>query len=282
VDATRGIWEQLRQASSVDIVDITLRGSATRRAVDFAVTVDGTADATLGVLSQGEINSLALSLFLPRATSAESPLRFVVIDDPVQAMDPAKVDGLARVLLDAATDRQVIVFTHDDRLPAALRHLDLPARIVEVIRRSDSEVEVHPNLDPASRLLRDAGGLAAGDGVVPVVAARAGANLCRLAIEETALDIIRRRRLGRGDPHTDVEAVINANPKLRPRLALAISDDPAAAGRVPQWLETHLGRWAPELVRQVNEGSHNGTAGDLGELVGGTRRLVAAMRERLA
>jgi DNA-binding PucR family transcriptional regulator len=71
-------------------------------------------------MSQGELHSLALSLFFPRATLDESPFRFVVIDDPVQSMDPSKVDGLARVLERAGKQRQVIVFTHDDRLPEAL------------------------------------------------------------------------------------------------------------------------------------------------------------------
>ena len=52
----------------------------------------------MGVMSQGELNALALSLFFPRMMLAESPFRFLVIDDPVQAMDPLKVDGLARVL----------------------------------------------------------------------------------------------------------------------------------------------------------------------------------------
>jgi hypothetical protein len=59
-------------------------------------------------MSQGEVNALALSVFLPRARLPASPFRFLVIDDPVQAMDPAKVDGLARVLEKAAADRQVI------------------------------------------------------------------------------------------------------------------------------------------------------------------------------
>ena len=74
-------------------------------------------------MSQGELNALALSVFLPRATLPESPFRFVVIDDPVQSMDPAKVDGLARVLAEPPRDRQVVVFTHDDRLPEAVRRL---------------------------------------------------------------------------------------------------------------------------------------------------------------
>ena len=64
---------------------------------------------------------LALALFLPRATMPESPFRFVVLDDPVQAMDPAKVDGLVKVLLEIAKTRQVVVFSHDDRFASAVR-----------------------------------------------------------------------------------------------------------------------------------------------------------------
>jgi hypothetical protein len=83
-------------------------------------------------MSQGEVNALALAVFLPRARLPASPFRFLVIDDPVQAMDPAKVDGLARVLDKAASDRQVIVFTHDNRLVQAVRQLRLPATVVHV------------------------------------------------------------------------------------------------------------------------------------------------------
>jgi hypothetical protein len=74
------------------------------------------------------LHALGLALFLPRATAAVSPFGLVVIDDPMQAMDPAKVYGLARVLSSVALSRQV-VFTHDDRLPAALRQLQLRATV---------------------------------------------------------------------------------------------------------------------------------------------------------
>ena len=53
-------------------------------------------------MSQGELHALALALFLPRASLDESPFRFVVLDDPVQAMDPAKVDGLVALLSEIA------------------------------------------------------------------------------------------------------------------------------------------------------------------------------------
>ena len=74
------------------------RAPRRQRSVSLDVTVDGVPGAALGVMSQGELTALALSLFMPRATLPESPFRFMVIDDPVQSMDPARVDGLARVL----------------------------------------------------------------------------------------------------------------------------------------------------------------------------------------
>jgi recombinational DNA repair ATPase RecF len=100
--ASQRIWEQLRQQSNVDLGAVRLTGAGSARKVVLDVTVDGTAGAALSVMSQGELHALALSLFLPRATVDESPFQFMVIDDPVQAMDPAKVEGLARVLAEVA------------------------------------------------------------------------------------------------------------------------------------------------------------------------------------
>jgi hypothetical protein len=108
-ERARAVWSQLRLQSNVDLGGVALEGTAQRRKVTLQVTVDGTPAEALGVMSQGELHSLALSLFLPRATLPESPFRFICIDDPVQSMDPARVEGLARVLADAARTRQVIV-----------------------------------------------------------------------------------------------------------------------------------------------------------------------------
>ena len=73
VQGAAHIWSQLRQESNVDLVKISLEGVATSRSVDFDVTVDGQQAAGLGVMSQGEVNALALSVFLPRATADDSP-----------------------------------------------------------------------------------------------------------------------------------------------------------------------------------------------------------------
>src|SRR5207253_6791469 len=95
-----------------------------------------------------------------RATLSESPFRFICIDDPVQSMDPARVEGLARTLSEAALTRQVIVFTHDDRLPEAVRRLGLPATVHSVTRRAKSVVEVRETSDPVTSLIDDARAIA--------------------------------------------------------------------------------------------------------------------------
>jgi recombinational DNA repair ATPase RecF len=141
-ERVKRIWELLRTQSHVELEDITFQGRSTSRRVSLDVTVDGVPSTALGVMSQGELHSLALSLFLPRATLESSPFRFLLIDDPVQSMDTARVDGLARVLELVAKKRQVVIFTHDDRLPEALRRLKIEAHIIEVVRRENSVVEL--------------------------------------------------------------------------------------------------------------------------------------------
>jgi hypothetical protein len=150
-------------------------------------------------------HSLALSLFVPRATLPESPFRFIVIDDPVQSMDPAQVDGLARVLEGASADRQVLVFTHDDRLPEAVRRLDIAAEIIEVTRREGSIVELRRSLDPVGRYLEDVLAVAGTAGLPSSAAAHVVPGLCRLALEAACMEVVRRRRLTRGEAHAAVE-----------------------------------------------------------------------------
>jgi recombinational DNA repair ATPase RecF len=281
VEGASHIWEQLRQESNVDLRNITLEGSRTRREVEFELSVDGTDAPGLPVLSQGETNALALSVFLPRATAEGSPFRFVVIDDPVQAMDPAKVDGLARVLAEVAANRQVIVFTHDDRLPEAVRRLNLGGRIIQVTRKSESVVQISSAGDPSEQLLSDAGKLVREHKLSELTAAKVIPGLCREAIELACYEITRARRLGRGDTRASVEVAIREPTTLVSRLALAIFDDAAKGGDVYSWLNKNLGPWAYDTVQTCNRGAH-GTAGfDRGGLVGDTRKLVEQLREKL-
>jgi predicted ATPase len=273
------IWAKLRLESNVSLDDIRLTGSANQRQVELDVTVDGAAGAALGVMSQGEQNALALSLFIPRATLPESPFRFVVIDDPVQSMDPSRIDGLAAVLHETARQRQVVVFTHDDRLPEAARRLGLPATVVEVMRREGSAVELRVGKDPVSRYLEDAKALAWTEGLPPEAARRVIPGLCRLAIDAACLDAVRRRRLGRGEPHAAVEELLTGLSGTKARTALALFDDEKRAGDVLPYLHKQS-KDAADTFRAVNEGSHVDLPGPLIDLVHSAAKLAAWLQSR--
>lgn len=279
-DRARALWELLRQQSNVELGAVKLAGGSTQRRVVLDVTVDGVPGAALGVMSQGELHCLALSLFLPRATMAESPFRFIVIDDPVQAMDPARVDGLARVLQAVSTVRQVVVFTHDDRLPEAVRRLGIEATVVEVTRSDRSVVALRTALTPAQRALDDAFALAKTSTLPAKVANRVIPGLCRLSLEAACTDVVRRRRIGRGEPHAAVEQLLQGTLKLAPRLALALFDDPEDAGKVPQEIEHRWGRSKRDVYVRANRGAHQGDAAS--DLIGLVRNTEALVREVLA
>ena len=272
------IWEHLRQQSHVELGRIQLTGEGTRRRVALDVTVDGVEGAALGVMSQGELHSLALSLFVPRATLPESPFRFIVIDDPVQSMDPARVDGLARVLESASADRQVVVFTHDDRLPEAVRRLDIAALIIEVTRRDASVVELRRALDPVGRYLEDALTVAGTADLPSSAAARVVPGLCRLGLEAACMEVVRPRRLGRGEPHAEVERALSDAGRLTRLLALALFDDVERGGEVLAHLQAEGGPAAAETVRQCDEGAPDIQAVASVELVRQASKLAAWLR----
>ncbi len=267
------IWNQLRLQSNVALEDIRLTGSATKRQVELDVTVDGAEGAALGVMSQGEQNALALSLFIPRATLPESPFRFLVIDDPVQSMDPSRIDGLARVLHDTAAKRQVVVFTHDDRLPEAVRRLTIPATVIEVTRREGSAVEVRRAKDPVTRYIEDALAIAKTDGLPPQAARRVIPGLCRLAVEAACTETVRRRRLSRGEPHAAVEDLLTSLTGTKPLAALALFDDEKRAGDVLPRLNKES-KDAADTFRAVNEGTHEALPGPVLELVRSAEKLA--------
>lgn len=136
------VWYRLRQERHIDLQGMRLIGRGVRRRVEVDVAVDGVEDQTSapGLLSQGEFQALALSICLPRALVEGNPFGFLVLDDPVQAMDTETVEGLASVLAEAGRYRQLIVFTHDTRLPDAMLRLGLPASIRTINRDAMSNV----------------------------------------------------------------------------------------------------------------------------------------------
>ena len=277
-DLAQSVWETLRMQSNVELKKIVLTGAGSARKVVLEVTVDGMEGAALGVMSQGELNSLALSLFMPRATLPESPFRFVVIDDPVQSMDPARVDGLARVLEHTARTRQVVVFTHDDRLARSCRLLGIDAKVVEVSRRAESVVELRPGLDPVRRHCADAWAIANSEDIDAAVVSRIVGVFCRSAIEAACSEAITRRRLAAGEDYATIESLLESTKGLVQLLALALFDDISRTKDVVPRLDRGIGRWAVSAYRGVQDASHKPMPREaLLSLVGESERLARGL-----
>ena len=170
-DRALATWDKLRRSSSVVLDPLAPEGANTRRRLELTCVVDGRAAKARSVLCEGELQALALALFVPRAMHSDSPFGFLVIDDPVQALDQAKVDGLAEVLAELAVERQVVVFTHDTRLVEAVERLGIDADVLAVSRSYGYEVHVTVDTDPVRRALSEARSLAK-DGAIPADVAR--------------------------------------------------------------------------------------------------------------
>ncbi|WP_227980315.1 AAA family ATPase [Nocardia spumae] len=271
----RRIWGGLRQRSNVDLGAIRLQGNAgASRKVLLDVTVDDSDGTALGVMSQGELHALGLALFLPRATVAESPFGFVMIDDPVQAMDPAKVDGLARVLAAVArSGRQVVVFTHDERLAEAVRRLRLDATVLEVQRRERSRVEVRAVEDPVRRYLSDARALLRTRQLPRPIANELVITCCRSAIEAAALARARRDLLAAGIDHREVQKRVDRARTTWETVSLAVFGVPDRVDDLNELLDQQA-PWARAVIRDAAAGAHIRIQRRSGDLVSGTKRFV--------
>lgn len=273
-DQARGIWSKLRQESNVDLGSVTLEGTATRRRVDLRGSVDGAETSTLAVMSQGELHALGLALFIPRACAAESPFGFLVLDDPIQAMDPGKIDGFVAVLTEIAKTRQVIVFSHDDRLPECLRRMSVPARIREIVRGQNSEVSVRDISEPTDRYLADAMAVARDEAAADADRRRVIPGLCRMALETACLEMVYARELGSGRARTDVETSWNALYTTSLRVQAALDRDHQGLNH---WLS---GRGKSKLGLGIcTSGFHRGVTGlDPVEAVRAVEALIKDLR----
>ncbi len=231
-------------------------------------------------MSQGELNTLSLCLFLARATLDESPFRFLVIDDPVQAMDPAKVDGLASVLQEVALTRQVVVFTHDTRLRHAVRQMQVDAHVVEVTRDANSRVVCKKSGGPVWQNLDDARAFLRTERVADGTKERVVPFFCRQALEAACLESVWRRHVAAGIDRSETEAAIRRALTLNAKLALLLLDDPRLAEQAVDAVITEFGSNAGDVVGDCNSGAH---AGPLSmeplTLINRTRTLTDKLRK---
>jgi hypothetical protein len=268
-ERAKWIWSHLRKESNVDLDAITLSGQRNRGTVNLAARVDGEPTAGLPVMSQGELNAVAMALFLPRATMPASPLRFVVLDDPVQAMDPAKVDGLTEVLIEYAKDRQVVVFSHDDRLTESVRRTAPEARIVQVERGADSKVQVVACQSPARRYIKDVKELLADENVPPAVISKAVPGYVRLAVEAAAHEVHFANQLRAGTTRDKVEARWESAMTTSTKVALAMLGDKSAS--LSSW---QRGPHRSRILGICRRGVHEGLTGSADSAVDDLRRTV--------
>jgi recombinational DNA repair ATPase RecF len=254
------IWEQLRRQSNVDLGDVRLTGTdkASVRKLVMDVTVDGEPASALGVMSQGELHSLALSLFLPRATAPDSPFGFVVIDDPVQSMDPAKVHGLAKVLHDLGRTRQVVVFTHDTRLQRAFTDQELPVTVLAVERGTQSAVTVDRVVDPIGQALDDARALARTPNLPPAAMTHVLPGICRTVLERAFAEAAWVRLHRAGWAEDAAEQAVSGATGLKDIAALGLFGDASRTGDVYRELKRRCGAHAVDLLLKCGQGAHPG------------------------
>ena len=274
----RHAWQKLKQESNVELGALELTGTNTRRRVRISGAIDGETVDSFAVFSQGELHALTLSLFLPRATLAQSPFRFVVLDDPVQAMDPAKVDGLVDLLGELAQTRQVIVFSHDDRLPAALRRSPHDATILEVNRGANSAVSMTASQDPTVRYLKDAHGLIKEwqhERLTEDDLRKTLPGLYRFAIESAAKDRYFATRLATGASIHDLESTWSGTHNTRKRVLLAIFGEEPPEHLAQGWIS---GPYRPGALGIASNGFHRGLATDPEDAHYKTKKLVEDIR----
>ncbi len=303
---TSDFWQKIRHSSDVRFEKLSLDllrqaheyyPTTLRLRVSLGLTIDGDRAIERGALSQGELHSLALSVFLPTLMNPESPFGFAVIDDPVQVMDEHAVGGLAEVLRDAAEELQVIVFTHDERLPRALRLLDIDHTLINITRSAGSVVQCEVALDSVVRALEDA----------RIEAQEAGADNsdnswmdvgvhCREAVEQACVKVAEQRLRKAGVSPSDIQreldyAVYNERLSTRKLMALAIWGDPDDLNKVASHVMQHEkgGAWINDAIDHTNALFHRNREqvpairsaydNDPGRLVEVTRNVVKWIEE---
>lgn len=268
----RSLWERLGRGSDVELVGVALQSTGTRRHLALDSRVGDKDAPARAVMSQGELSALALALFLPRTSLAGSPFRFVIIDDPVQAMDPIRVDALAEILDEAAKDRQVLVFTHDERLADAVRRMRLRARIVRVDRRGNSRVELHECPSPARAHINDAKAVCRSE-VSQELKRRVVPVFCRSALEAAAVERFTRAELRNGSAAHEVGAKLDAAKTAMQTLALGLFGDSERSGEVFRHLNAKS-RSYTDCLKKCQEGAHDVGANDLESLVEDAERFA--------
>jgi hypothetical protein len=181
------------------------------------------------------------------------------------------------VLREVARTRQVVVFTHDDRLPEAIRRLGVDADVREVTRREGSVVEVRKNLWPAKRYLDDARAVAR-DEEIPEQARRLMvAGFCRSALEATAMDRYRAAQYAAGTPLREIDAALDSAHSVQDKLTLGLFGDLSRRGDLYAHLNRSRVPRAVDTVKAVAKAVHGHCDMESIDMVVASEALVARL-----
>jgi hypothetical protein len=126
--ATRGtevkvLYDRLNRGANVGF-DVMEPGTDSMKlyATSFGVRMSAAAN-----LSECQLNCVGLSMWLMRATTPTSPFGFIMLDDPVQAMDDDHAEAFIADIVPHLMDdhgKQIIVLSHVKRVTDRLRELN--------------------------------------------------------------------------------------------------------------------------------------------------------------
>jgi energy-coupling factor transporter ATP-binding protein EcfA2 len=123
-------------------------------ATDLRLSLHG-AETAPGSLSAGQYNALVLALLL--SSTGRGPLRFLVLDDPVHAMDDFRTNRFAELIASrVATGQQIVLLTHDQQLVDVLRHHVDNLNVVKLSRDEHGNIVQLQATHPWQPLLDDA------------------------------------------------------------------------------------------------------------------------------
>jgi energy-coupling factor transporter ATP-binding protein EcfA2 len=244
----RAAVDTLLPDAGVQLQEIRHRGGAARRfGLDVRLRI-GERDASLGMLSSGQRNALLLASLL--CVDGGASFGFLVIDDPVHALDDLRVDLLARELTRLAADRQVLVLTHDGRLEEHLRARNPDLETVVLARDPDTAtVRVSARHSPWEHLLVLARRFVDGahgdgwrvDGPVDGIVA----GLCRNALDGAVRQSMINVEVARGGGVAAALQRLDEHKTTRARLAhlFKVLGGSATVPLTAACEATHLGRW---------------------------------------
>ncbi|MDX3191377.1 hypothetical protein PV458_23460 [Streptomyces sp. MN03-5084-2B] len=216
-----------------------------------------------GTLSAGQYNALVLALLL--GANTRSPFRFLVLDDPVHAMDDFRADKFAELIAARAeSGTQIVLLTHDQQLVDVLRHRVDAVHVIKLSKDTHGNIVQVDATHPWQSLISDARKVLSsntgGNGNYTVLSADTTTVLvlsfCRQAVDAAVREfVIDSSRNG----VTSVTAVTALEKTLTTRNALRLVERLVGRAHPAKALVSRLLR-VHGLLDDLNAGSHGDPA----------------------